>query len=197
MDEELEINDYFARLQKSTLLWASNTTRGWCSERRSLRRGSQIWLTSRWRRVSFSRHCWRLYSRRGHSLLTSTHGLSADNVLEWEVVIADGKHITATPTKHGDLYWALSGGGSGNYAVVLSVTLKAHADGQVGGTYLTFNSSGIGLDLFWEAVETFHALLPSVVDAGAAALYQIADRRFLLLSLTAPGLSRAEVIQLL
>ncbi|KAH8896878.1 FAD-binding domain-containing protein [Thozetella sp. PMI_491] len=133
----------------------------------------------------------------GHSFLTSTYGLSADNVLRWEVVTAAGDHIVATPTEHQDLYWALSGGGGGNYAVVLSMTVKAHQDGPVSGAYMSFNASSVGFDKFWEGVDAFHALLPSVVDAGATALYQIMDGSFVLLTMTAPNLSQGEVLEFL
>jgi FAD/FMN-containing dehydrogenase len=40
----------------------------------------------------------------GHSLLSSTYGMSTDNVLEWEVVTAAWKYIVATPTQNKDLY---------------------------------------------------------------------------------------------
>ncbi|KAI1185598.1 hypothetical protein F5B17DRAFT_432374, partial [Nemania serpens] len=53
----------------------------------------------------------------GHSTLASSYGLGADNVLEWEVVTVDGRHLVATPTQNADLYWALSGGGGGTFAV--------------------------------------------------------------------------------
>ncbi|KAG9514989.1 hypothetical protein KCU93_g9640, partial [Aureobasidium melanogenum] len=57
--------------------------------------------------------------------------MAADQVLEWEVVTADGTHLVATPTQHWDLYWALSGGGGGTYGVVISVTVKAFEDALV------------------------------------------------------------------
>jgi FAD/FMN-containing dehydrogenase len=47
----------------------------------------------------------------GHGIIASKHGLAADQVLEWEVVTADGELVTATPYQNQDLYWALSGGG--------------------------------------------------------------------------------------
>ncbi|TGO34211.1 hypothetical protein BHYA_0207g00090 [Botrytis hyacinthi] len=53
----------------------------------------------------------------GHGPLGATYGLSADNALEFQVVTADGRHLIATPTENSDLYWALSGGGGGTYAV--------------------------------------------------------------------------------
>ena len=68
----------------------------------------------------------------GHSFLSGSYGYGADNVLEWEVVTADGKHVIATPNnEHKDLYWALSGGGGGTFAVVISMTVRVYRDGNV------------------------------------------------------------------
>ena len=53
--------------------------------------------------------------------MASSYGMAADNVLEFEVITMDQQHTTASPTQNSDLYWALSGGGAGNYAIVLSV----------------------------------------------------------------------------
>ncbi|KAI1105907.1 FAD-binding domain-containing protein [Jackrogersella minutella] len=74
----------------------------------------------------------------GHGPLSASYGMAADNTLEFEVVTVDGQHLTASPTENSDLYWALSGGGAGNYAVVLSLTAKAHPDGNTAGATLSF-----------------------------------------------------------
>ncbi len=133
----------------------------------------------------------------GHSPLSGLNGLSADNVLEWEVVTADGQHLVATPTQNQDLYWALSGGGGGTYAVVLSMTTRLLPDGPIGGGYLGFNSSSIGPDAFWDAIALFHAALPKIVDTGATVLYSITNDAFTLLALTAPDRSASQVTDLL
>lgn len=132
----------------------------------------------------------------GHSTLSSIYGLSADNVLEWEVVTADGRHITATPTKHADLYWALSGGGDGTYAVVLSVTVKAHPDGAITTAGISFASANISEDAYWAAITAFHKNLPVWVDKGGHAAYVLLKTFFFAQPLTFPGLNSVEVTNL-
>src|SRR5204863_4714555 len=103
----------------------------------------------------------------GHSCLSSTYGLGADQALEWEVMTADGKLITASPTENSDLYWALSGGGGGTYGVVLSLTSKVYPDGEIGGASLALSSDTISQDAFWDVISLWNAGLPAIVDAGA------------------------------
>lgn len=133
----------------------------------------------------------------GHSLLSSINGLSADNVLEWEVVTADGNELVATPSNSPDLYWALSGGGGGTYAIVISMTVKAHAEGLVSTAALSIASTDAGQDEYWSAIAAFHANLPVWVDEGAVAPYTITDSLFYLQPLTFPGLDAQEVTTLI
>ncbi|KAK8061163.1 FAD-binding domain-containing protein [Apiospora hydei] len=125
----------------------------------------------------------------GHSILSSRHGLGSDNVLEWEVVTADGRHLVAAPdNEHADLYWALSGGGPGNYAVVLSMTARVHRDGIIGGGTLAFNDSRVGNDAFWDAVGAFQSLLPAFSDAGGNSfVYGLTASTFNAWTVTMPG----------
>jgi hypothetical protein len=83
----------------------------------------------------------------GHSALASVHGLAAGQMLQWEVIGGKEKFTTATrDNKSSDLFWALSGGGSGTYGVVWSMTSKAHLGTPVSGLNMTFTNAGISQD---------------------------------------------------
>ncbi|EPD62899.1 FAD-binding oxidoreductase [Streptomyces sp. HGB0020] len=64
----------------------------------------------------------------GH--LTRKCGLTIDNMLSAEVVLADGSKVRASADENADLFWAIRGGG-GNFGVVTSFRFRLHEVGTV------------------------------------------------------------------
>ncbi|KAL7930102.1 hypothetical protein V8C35DRAFT_283682 [Trichoderma chlorosporum] len=129
----------------------------------------------------------------GHGPLATKVGLAADQVLEWEVVTSTGQQLVATPSQNSDLYWALSGGGGGTYAAVLSMTVRAYPDMMSSAANLTFTNQGITDDAFYAAVSNFLTTLPSIVDSGASAIFLLAPGLFLVQPVNAPGVTKAQL----
>ena len=62
----------------------------------------------------------------GLSASSRLYGMGIDQVIEFEVITADGSKVIASKCENDDLFWALRGGGGGSFGVTTSVHYKLH-----------------------------------------------------------------------
>jgi len=67
----------------------------------------------------------------GIGLSGRKYGLTADNLLEATVVLADGSVAVANAQQHQDLFWALRGGGGGNFGIATRFVFRTHPASDV------------------------------------------------------------------
>ncbi|WP_327722843.1 FAD-binding oxidoreductase (plasmid) [Streptomyces sp. NBC_00490] len=150
----------------------------------------------------------------GLGFLTRPLGVACDALTSATVVLADGRIVTAAPKRHGDLFWAIRGGGGGNFGVVTSYTATASAVTDVATATLVF-AYDKALDMLdgyarWlvdapraiggACVITLPDAAPGaapvpairLVSTGTAA--QLADEVGRLLTLTGPPASRVDAV---
>jgi len=94
----------------------------------------------------------------GVGYLSKKYGLTIDNLLEADMVLADGSFVTVNANQHKDLFWAIRGGG-GNFGIVTSFKFQAHPVSTV-----------IGGPTLWpiekteEIMEWYHNFIHEVPD---------------------------------
>jgi FAD/FMN-containing dehydrogenase len=62
----------------------------------------------------------------GIGLAARKFGLTCDNLVEATVVLADGRAVVCNAHRDADLYWALRGGGGGNFGIVTRLVFRTH-----------------------------------------------------------------------
>ena len=103
----------------------------------------------------------------GLGWLMGKHGLSVDNLIQADVVTADGQFRRASEKDNPDLFWALRGGG-GNFGVVTSLEYRLHPVTQVlGGMVIYPLDQARDMLRFYR---DFSAGLPDEAEAYAALL---------------------------
>ncbi|KXN85640.1 Putative glutamine amidotransferase-like protein C13C5.04 [Leucoagaricus sp. SymC.cos] len=83
----------------------------------------------------------------GHSALSPMFGLAADNVLEFNVVTADGVLRRVNENSNSDLFWAMRGGGAGSWGAIVNATFRTYPTFNATQSLVLFtatNSSGVG-----------------------------------------------------
>jgi FAD/FMN-containing dehydrogenase len=95
----------------------------------------------------------------GFGWLMGKFGTATDNLVEAEVVTADGRILRASEDENEDLFWAIRGGG-GNFGVVTEFTYQLYAVGPVVTGGFCFWPLETGLEVF----QTFRDLSAQLTD---------------------------------
>ena len=108
----------------------------------------------------------------GISFFSGRRGWACDNVVNYEVVTADGEILEVNHQSYPDLYWALRGGGN-NFGVVTRLDLETFPQGDIwGGSFVsTMEYNATLLD----ALSHFADNAPEDVDAGTWVAFAYAN----------------------
>jgi len=108
----------------------------------------------------------------GHSPISSKYGLGADQVLEMDVVTADGTFLRINEHSYPDLFWAMRGGGGSTFAVLTSVTVRAFPSTPATLSFFSYNTTA-NSDTFWSLAAYFHSQLPSLSNNSVMGYYYV------------------------
>jgi FAD/FMN-containing dehydrogenase len=103
----------------------------------------------------------------GLGWLVRKYGYACDNLLQADVVTANGELVTASEEENGDLFWAIRGGG-GNFGVIASFQFRVHPVGMVMAGMTGYRlSEGKKAAQFWR---NFTTTVPREFTTGIALL---------------------------
>ncbi|KAI1497641.1 hypothetical protein F5X99DRAFT_421199 [Biscogniauxia marginata] len=91
----------------------------------------------------------------GHARYEGLYGMVMDDILHYNVVLANGTEIGVNETSHSDLLWALKGAGH-NFAVVTSIVKKIYPKETDTWHYHTYTWTQDKLETVFETLNTFH-----------------------------------------
>jgi FAD/FMN-containing dehydrogenase len=95
----------------------------------------------------------------GLGWLMGKHALALDNLVSADVVLADGRVVTARHDEYPDLFWALRGGG-GNFGVAGSLTYRLHPLGPI----VTGGVIAYPFSAAWDVLRYFRDVTASLPD---------------------------------
>ena len=86
----------------------------------------------------------------GHSVLSNNIGLAVDRVVQMTIATADGQVRFANQCQNSELFWALRGGGSGTFGVVLNSTFRVEPETRMTAAILGFEANSADQKRFVE-----------------------------------------------
>lgn len=138
----------------------------------------------------------------GHSPMSSKYGLGADQVLSIDVVLPNGRFVTASEEQNTDLFWALRGGGGATFGVVTGLTVKVYPKMKFSGMKFTVMTGPAGGDVisdsvFWDAMFAYWRKFPGFAEQGSygySTLFPVGPGSYMwsMLPWMVPGMSLVE-----
>jgi FAD/FMN-containing dehydrogenase len=111
----------------------------------------------------------------GHGPLASTYGLAADQLLQATIVTVSGDVLVCNLAQNQDLFWAVRGGGGGQYGVVTEyVMLTYPTPATIAASSITLTAadtsdySAATVNDTWAALAQLMASFPDLMDQGVA-----------------------------
>jgi FAD/FMN-containing dehydrogenase len=98
---------------------------------------------------------------------------AADQVLEFDVVTADGQRQTVNACQNKDLFWALHGGGGGSFAIVLTAVLCTFPSPPTISAF--YGISAPNETRYSRFIRDFIRFMPILVDADCACYFHMTD----------------------
>jgi hypothetical protein len=126
----------------------------------------------------------------GHGPMTSAYGLGSDNVLEFQVVTADGQLKIANSVANPDLYWALRGGCGGTFGIVTQATVRAFPSPKF--TVTKFTLTVNTPDQLIEPMAYLHSQMPDLSEKGVQGYYVVFPKQFIATFHTVGSLATAD-----
>ncbi|KAL6697078.1 hypothetical protein J3F84DRAFT_406766 [Trichoderma pleuroticola] len=104
----------------------------------------------------------------GHGAAMHEYGLGSDQILEFNVVLADGSKVLASPCSNPDLFRALRGGGPSTYGIVTSATVRTYPETPMVALILQIipQEGTDDLDAFLDTITTWYQQIPALLDEG-------------------------------
>src|ERR1700761_2418708 len=151
------------------------------------RSGLQVAGLSEGATASFHRHLVVLVSHVPHitvswSLIVS---IGADNVIELTAVTPTGDLVTANNFTNTDLFWALRGGGGPSFGVATSITYQVHPQTPLYASFFEANTTST--ESFIALLDSWHAALPGLADAGWSGYYPFENGSYFALMYLLPN----------
>ena len=95
----------------------------------------------------------------GLGILGRKYGLTSDQLLGAQIVLADGRVVDCDASHDSELFWALRGAGGGNFGVVTSLVLRTHPASSATNFRLTWSFTHAAA-----VIEAWQAWAPAAPD---------------------------------